>query len=195
VPAHTGHRGLSASAALLALVSLLSACAPRLSEDVRTRIDGAYLVIENRSGGDVHLQLTASPRMQAYLPLSLPGNRLSDGRFLRHRIGSTLWGQQIELHWWRPGEALDASGIRGPDRVRRLRVQLTEPAELPLDDLAVRACVAGHQAQGRWTPRTEAGCIEEAERCLNTEAGLCASMLHGWRRVEQEARAAAVPRP
>lgn len=174
---------------------LLADCAPQLTEDVRARIDGAYLVIENRSGGDVHVQLAASPLQQAYLPLSLQGNRLSDGRFLRQRIGSALWGQQIELHWWRPGEPLDASGIRGPDRIRRMRVLLTEPAELPLDELAVRACLAGHRAQGRFNPRTEAWCVEEAERCLNTGAGLCAGMLHGWRRVEQEALAAAALRP
>ena len=179
----------------MALVALLAACAPRLTEDVRARIEGAYLVIENRSGGDVHVQLTASPMLQAYLPLSLPGNRLSDGHFLRQRIGASQWGQPIELHWWRPGKPLDESGMRGPDRIRKVRLTLTEPAELPLDELAVRACMAGHRAQGRWTARTEAWCIEEAERCLNTEAGLCAGMLHGWRRVEQEALAAARPRP
>jgi hypothetical protein len=188
------YRHLIGAAGSLGLL-VLAGCAPQLTEDVHTRIDGAHLVIENRSGGDVHVQLAASPLQPAYLPLSLPGNRLSDGRFLRQRIGSALWGQQIELHWWRPGEPLDASGIRGPDRIRRLRVTLTEPAQLPLDELAVRACMAGHKAQGRFGPRTEAWCIEEAERCLNTEAGLCAGMLHGWRRIEQEARAAAATRP
>lgn len=187
---------MSAVVAWLALaLFLLSGCSPRLTEDVRARIDGAYLVIENRSGGDVHVQLTASPLLQAYVPLSLPGNRLSDGRFLRQRIGSDLWGQVIELHWWRAGEPLDASGVRGPDRIRREKVRLTEPVPLPQDEQAVRACIAGHRAQGRWTPRTESSCIEEAELCLNTEANLCASMLNGWRRVEREARAAAVARP
>jgi hypothetical protein len=172
-------------------MATLAGCGPRLSEDVRARIDGAYLVIENRSGGDVHVQLAAGPLQQAYLPLSLPGNRLSDRRFQRHRIGSAQWGQQIELHWWRPGEPIDPSGLRGPDRVRRLQVRLTEPAELPVDEQAVRACMAGHKAQGRFTARTESWCIEEAERCLNTEAGLCAALLQGWQRIEQQARAGA----
>lgn len=176
-------------------MAALAGCAPRLSEDLRTHIDGAYLVIENRTGDDVHVQLTATPLQQAYVPLSLPGNRLSNGRYLRQRIGSAWWGRQIELHWWRAGEPLDATGVRGPDRIRRLQVSLSEPAELPLDEQAVRACMAGHRAQGRFTSRTEAWCIDEAERCLNTEAGLCGGMLHGWQQVEREARASAARQP
>lgn len=66
MPARAGHRRLNAAAlphlgtavpprkstALLVLATaLLAGCAPRLSEDVRVHVDGAYLKVENRSGG------------------------------------------------------------------------------------------------------------------------------------------------
>jgi hypothetical protein len=36
---------------LVLATALLAGCAPRLSEDVRVHVDGAYLKVENRSGG------------------------------------------------------------------------------------------------------------------------------------------------
>jgi hypothetical protein len=174
--------------------SWLAGCGPRLTDDVRVRIEGAYLQVENRSGGDVHVQLVAAPLMQAYVPASLPGNRVETGRYLRQRIAPSQWGRTLELHWWRPGEVLDASGIRGPDRIRRLPVVLAEPQPLPIDEQAVRACIAARQAQRRPSPRVEQFCIDEAERCLNTGAGLCEPMLRGWQAVEREALAQRAPR-
>jgi hypothetical protein len=180
---------------LVLATALLAGCAPRLSEDVRVHVDGAYLKVENRSGGDVHVQLVAAPLVQAYVPLSLPGNRVDAGRYLRQRIAPSHWGRTLELHWWRPGEAIDASGIRGPDRVRRLPVTLTEPVPLPIDEQAVRACIAARTAQGRAGARTEQSCIDEAELCLNTGAVGCEPMLRGWQALERETLAQRPRRP
>lgn len=177
-----------AVAALLVLGLLAAGCGRRqATEDVRVRLGGAYLLLENRSGADIHFQLAASPMLQAYIPASLPGNRLESGRFQRWRIAPSQRGQTVEVHWWRPGREIDASGIRGPDRVRRLPVELLDPDPLPLDERAVRACIAANRAQPRVRPNLEAFCMDEAERCLNTDGGLCATMYHGWRRVLDEA--------
>lgn len=181
-----------ASLASLALALLVAGCSQKPTEDVRLRLDGADLVIENRSGADIHHQLTPLPAAQAWVPASLPGNRLESGRFVRWRIAPSQRGQAVELHWWRPGQAIDASGIRGPDRIRRISLMLDDPDPLPMDELAVRACIAAQRAQRQARPQTERACMDEAERCLNTpEGGLCAPMLHGWRRIEREARARA----
>lgn len=176
--------------ALLAPALLAGGCSKKPTEDVRLRLDGAYLVIENRTGADIHHQLVAASMPAASVPASLPGNRLESGRFVRWRIAPSQRGQAVELHWWRPGQAIDASGIRGPDRVRQLTLMLDDPDPLPLDELAVRACIAAQRAQRSARAGTERACMDEAERCSNTtEGGLCAPMLHGWRRIEGEARA------
>ena len=167
----------------VALALLATGCSQKPTEDMRVRLDGAYLVIENRTGADIHHQFTPSPMGQAYVPASLPGNRLENGRFKRWRIAPSQRGQAVELHWWRPGGAIDASGIRGPDRVRKIAIMLNDPDPLPLDEVAVRACIAAHRAQPRMRPDLEAFCMAEAERCLNTDGGLCAAMVHGWRKV------------
>lgn len=172
-----------AGAALLA-----AACSQQPTEDVRAHLDGAYLVLENRSGADIHYQLAASPQ-QADVLASLPGNRLEDGHFRRWRIAPSQRGQSVEVRWWRPAKAADASGIRGPDRVRRLPLELVDPDPLPLDELAVRLCIAVHQARRSARPQSEDFCMQEAERCLNGDNGLCTTLYHGWRKALDEAKA------
>lgn len=176
-------------------MAMLAGCGPRLTEDVRVHVDGAYLKVENRSGGDVHVQLVATPLAQAYVPLSLPGNRVDAGRYLRQRIAPSQWGRTLELHWWRSGKTIDASGIRGPDRVRKLPVSLTEPVPLPIDEQAVRACIAARAAQGRAGARVESFCIDEAEQCLNTGVVGCEPTLRAWQTLEREALAQRRPSP
>lgn len=164
-------------------------CGQRPTDDVRVRLDGAHLVLENRTGADIHYRLAASPMQQAETPASLPGNRLENGHFERWRVAPSQRGQSVEVHWWRPAKVADASGVRGPDRVRRLPLELVDPDPLPLDELAVRACIAAHKARARARPQTEDFCMQEAERCLNAEGGLCATTYHGWRKALDEARA------
>lgn len=175
--------------AVVALALLTGGCSQRPTDDVRLRLDGAYLVVENRSGADIHHQVTVSPLPADQVLSSEPGNRLEPGRLVRTRIAPSQRGQVVALHWWRPGKAAGASEIPEPGRIRSLEIMLDEPDPLPLDELAVRACIDAHRAQRRLRADTERRCMAEAEHCLRTDASLCAGMVHGWRRVEAEARA------
>lgn len=173
----------------MVLALLAGGCNQRPTDDVRLRLDGAYLVVENHSGADIHHQITPSPMPPDRLLASEPGNRLEHGRFVRTRIAPSQRGQRVALHWWRPGKAEGPGGGPEPHRIRTLEIMLDDPDPLPLDELAVRACIDAHRAQRRLRADTERRCMEGAERCLRTDGGLCASMFHGWRRVEAEARA------
>jgi hypothetical protein len=173
----------------MALALLGSGCSQRPTDDVRLRLDGAHLVVENRSGADIHQQITLSPMPADQVLAGEPGNRLEDGRAVRTRIAPSQRGQTVALHWWRPGKTAAASSVPEPGRIRILSIRLDDPDPLPLDELAVRACIEAHRAQRRLRADTERRCMEGAEHCLRTEAGLCANMFHGWRRVEAEARA------
>ena len=175
----------------LVLALLSAGCSQRPTDDVRLRLDGAYLVVENRSGADIHHQVTVSPPPEDQVLAGEPANRLEPGRLLRTRIAPSQRGQAVALHWWHAGKASGASAVPAPGRVRTLTIQLDDPDPLPLDELAVRACIDAHRAQRRLRADTERRCMAEAEHCLRTEAGLCASIFHGWRRVEAEARARA----
>ena len=125
----------------LALAVAVSRCGGRPSEDVRATVDGSQLVLENRSNTDVHFQLIQP--LTAFIPLSTPLNRLEDGRTLELRIAPSQRGETIDMAWWRPGDRIDGSEIRGPDRVRKICVKLAELAEpLPTDEAYVRACIA-----------------------------------------------------
>lgn len=175
--------------AALVLALLAAGCGQRPTDDVRLRLDGADLVVENRSGADIHHQVTPSPMPADQVLAGEPGNRLEPGRLVRTRIAPSQRGQMVALHWWHAGKATAASGMPEAGRVRTLTILLDDPDPLPLDELAVRACIDAHRAQRRLRADTERRCMAEAEHCLRTEAGLCASMFHGWRRVEAEARA------
>jgi hypothetical protein len=125
----------------IALALAGAGCGMRPTEDVRATVDGSHLVLENRSNTDIHFQLIAP--LVAFIPLSTPNNLLEDGRTLKLRIAPSQRGETINMAWWRPGERIDGSEIRGPDRVRKIRVQLAELAEpLPTDEAFVRACIA-----------------------------------------------------
>jgi hypothetical protein len=175
--------------AALVLALLGGGCSQRPTDDVRLRLDGAYLVVENRSGADIHHQVTVSPKPDEQVLAGEPGNRLEPGRQVRTRIAPSQRDQMVALHWWLAGKATSASSVPEPGRIRTLTIRLDDPDPLPLDELAVRACIDAHRAQRRLRADTERRCMAEAEHCLRTEAGLCASMFHGWRRVEAEARA------
>ena len=94
---------------LLLLAATLTACGRHSggNEDVQLRVEGSHLVIENRSGEDVHVQLLEDPMLMAWIPASLPGNLLPDGQSRRHRIAPSERGKKIQLAWWRPGEKID----------------------------------------------------------------------------------------
>ena len=172
--------------------------APEVTEDVRARVDGAYLVVENRSGTDIHwfVQDAATAGLVAWLPLSLPTNRLEDGRRLRQRIPPSRRGASVQVAWWRPGERIDpAHDVRGPDRIRRITVPLAaSDGPASLDEQVVRACVEArrlwraslarepHPAaqaalRGPASRDPEEDCMERAEECLAGDR--CASELIG----------------
>jgi hypothetical protein len=177
---------------LLALAATFAACGRRSgTEDVQLRVEGSHLVIENRSGADVHVQLLEDPMLMAWIPASLPGNLLPDGQSRRHRVAPSERGKRIQLAWWRPGDKIDDSGIRGPDRMRRIRLTLPPLAEpLSDDERLIEICLAiGREgaAEFRERPRglpetrvstppppvSEASCVALAEsQCASGQCGL-----------------------
>ena len=192
----------SRAAALAAVALAVAGCGLRANEDVRASVAGSHLVIENRSHADIHYQLVQG--RVAFIPLSTPLNQLQDGRTLRLRIAPSQRGEAVDLVWWRPGERIDGSEFRGPDRLRRLRVPLDEPAEpLPADEAFVRTCIevaatvaaerrAGGDERSRAAyhnaPKAEADCMKEVEQwCARAEAPECAREL-----ANQRARLASV---
>jgi hypothetical protein len=177
----------------LALAVAVSGCGGRPTEDVRATVDGSQLVLENRSNTDIHFQLIQP--LTAFIPLSTPLNRLEDGRTLKLRIAPSQRGETIDMAWWRPGERIDGSEIRGPDRVRKIRVRLAELAEpLPTDEAFVRACVAlaaatakeqrerpggtaRELARNYSASKAENDCMKQAELLCPGAPALCANEL------------------
>lgn len=138
--------------AALALLST-AGCAKRGTEDVRARVEGSHLVIENRSGTDVHVQLVSGPA--AWVPLSTDLNLLADGAKRTMRIAPSERGQSVEVAWWRPGAKVAGTDVRAPDRIRRLPVELVPLSEpLSQDEALVRVCIQLAEVSGQ----------EEAER-------------------------------
>ena len=177
----------------LALAVAVAGCGGRPSEDVRATVDGSQLVLENRSNTDIHFQLIQP--LTAFIPLSTPLNRLEDGRTLKLRIAPSQRGETIDMAWWRPGDRIDGSEFRGPDRVRKIRVKLAELAEpLPTDEAYVRACIAlaaatakeqrerpggaGRElARNYNASRAENDCMQQAELRCPAAPALCAGEL------------------
>jgi hypothetical protein len=169
-----GRRGL----VFVALAVALAACAKRGDENVTARFEGSHIVIENRSGEDVHAQLAQG--RGAWVPISTPNNRLADGQSLRARVAPSDRGQAVELVWWRPGKKIADSEMRGPDRLRRVKIELpplTEP--LADDEMLIRTCLAlGNERVAEYRERrpsrygpgepppavSEMKCVEMAER-------------------------------
>lgn len=177
---------------LLVLAAALTACGRRSgNEDVQLRVEGSHLVIDNRSGADVHVQLLEDPMLMAWIPASLPGNLLPDGQSRRQRIAPSERGKKIQLAWWRPGKKIGDSGVRGPDRMRRIRLTLPPLAE-PLgdDERLIAVCLAIARegaAEYRERPRglpemrvstppppvNETSCVALAEtQCASGQCGL-----------------------
>ncbi|MBK9115283.1 MAG: hypothetical protein IPM22_06490 [Betaproteobacteria bacterium] len=192
------------AAALAAAALVVAGCALRANEDVRASVAGSHLVLENRSHADIHYQLVQG--RVAFIPLSTPLNQLADGKTLKLRIAPSQRGETIDLVWWRPGERIDGSEWRGPDRLRRVRVALDELAEpLPNDEAFVRTCVevAATVAEERRASATsstrgpapyfsaakaESDCLKEVEQwCATAAAPECAREL-----TNQRARLASV---
>ena len=150
-------------AVALGLALAVSGCGRRASEDVRATVDGSQLVLENRSNTDIHFQLIEP--LTGFIPLSTPLNRLEDGKTLKLRIAPSQRGETIDMAWWRPGKQIDGSEIRGPDRVRKIRVQLAELAEpLPTDEAFVRACIALAAATAKEQRERPGGAARELAR-------------------------------
>lgn len=179
---------------LLALAAAVAACGRRGgNEDVQLRVEGSHLVIENRSGEDVHVQLLEDPMLMAWIPTSLPGNLLPDGQSRRHRIAPSERGKKIQLAWWRPGKKFGDSDIRGPDRIRRVRLTLPPLAEpLADDERLIQVCLAlGREGKAEYRERprglpemrvstpprpvSEGACIELAE--TQCASGQCSEVL------------------
>lgn len=179
--------------AAIALVLAVSGCGKRPTEDVRATVDGGHLVLENRSNTDIHFQLIAP--LVAFIPLSTPNNRLEDGKLLKLRIAPSQRGTTLDMAWWRPGERIDGSELRGPDRVRKIRVNLVELTEpLPPDEEFVRACIAlaattareqrerpdgtaRDQARNYNGAKAENDCMQRAEQLCRDIPAQCAGEL------------------
>jgi hypothetical protein len=167
------------AAGLLWLTLLLTACSPRAPDEVRVRLEGSGLLLENRTRADIYFFMTGSPSSLAWVPASLPGNRVEPGRFKRWRIAPSERGQAVEVNWWHAAE-------NGPDRVRKVVVTLDEPATLPPDEQVVRACVVVKQAERSRNSNAEAYCMKEAEDCLARGGVDCATLASGWQKMQRE---------
>lgn len=149
---------------IAALALLYTAgCAKRGTEDVSARVEGSRLVIENRSGTDVHVQLVAGPA--AWLPLSTNLNLLADGTKLTMRIAPSERGQSVEVVWWRPGAKAAGTEVRGPDRMRRLPVELVLLSEpLSQDEALVRVCIQLAETSAREQAERPGGGVHHSAR-------------------------------
>ncbi|MFO1282691.1 MAG: hypothetical protein U1F51_09520 [Burkholderiales bacterium] len=196
----TGARRL-AIAVLTATLAALGGCG-RPAEAPAVRVDGAYLRIENLTGKDVHVQILPDPPLMAWIPTSLPGNRIEHKRHARIRVPPSVRGRAVVLAWWHPGDPIGNSGIPGPDRVRRIRVPLDPlPDPLPLDEQVVLACIEAsgvlkqsdrieEERERRRVDRKrldEAGCMEDAEQAC-FRGNECADRIRYWRHAHDEAR-------
>lgn len=60
----------------------------------------------------------------AFIPASLPGNRIEPGRSLPLDGRGAPPGKVVVFYWWYKGDEIQpGSGIHGPDRVRRVLLQ------------------------------------------------------------------------
>ncbi|MEZ5738866.1 MAG: hypothetical protein R3E68_04970 [Burkholderiaceae bacterium] len=171
---------------LMVMLSLwLIGCGREPTEDLRVHVAGAHLLIENRTGADVHVQPLNEP--VAWIPLSTPSNRLQDRESRRLRIAPSQRGSSIAVAWWRPGARIDGSGVRGPDRVRKISVELTELQEpLSTDEALVRACIANERSVAIVSPGTAkvAGRVES--ECMALAEQACANESSCQTRLEQQ---------
>lgn len=157
--------------------------------DVKVRIEGSHVVIENLSGAAIHVHTALADTR--WLAASLPGNEVAHGGARRLRILPSQRGQALELVWWRPGARIGGSDVRGPDQLRRVSLEaplLREP--IADDDALVLACVrvaalaqpgkAADEAKAH-ERAAERQCAARAER--ECALGSCALVLDAQRKV------------
>lgn len=184
-------------ALVAAVATVLAGCGKSDANAVKVRLDGAYLVVENHSGRDVHALLLADPTA-VFLPVSSADNRVQDGRFRRWRIAPSSRGTTIHVAWWHPGRAAEGTDLPGADRVRRVPlVLLALSGAPPFDEQVVTACVEALRlsARARARPTTETElektCMQEADECLNTHGMNCEVQARHWKARLEEDRARA----
>jgi hypothetical protein len=78
----------------------------------------------NLTPRDVFWHLGTEERI-AFIPASLPGNRIEPGRSLNLSGRGAPAGKVVVFYWWYKGDEIQpGSGIHGPDRVRRVLLQV-----------------------------------------------------------------------
>lgn len=120
--------------AILAM-SLLAACGghPPDGEAVKVTFKGSRLHVENRSDEDVYYFMLPEPNSQAWVPASLPTNRIAAKDTLSLSTEGVEPGSRVQLNWWYRGKEI-ADGIDGPDRVRRIVVEIPPAKVRPRDE-------------------------------------------------------------
>jgi hypothetical protein len=110
--------------AILAL-SLLAACSghPPDGEAVQVTFKGSRLHVENHSSDDVYYFMLPEPNSQSWVPASLPTNRIAAHDTLSLSTQDVEPGSRVQLNWWYRGDEI-ADGIYGPDRVRKIVVEI-----------------------------------------------------------------------
>jgi hypothetical protein len=183
------------SVAVLVACTLLLAGCGRKENAVRFVADGAYMVVENRSGEDIYYVIGSVPATP-FIPIVSPDTRLENGRMKRLRVPPSRRGEAVELAWWFKGKE-KRDGVELGDRIRRIPMTLAALAEpLPRDEVYVLACIemraivfeyqrddssryARDAARGYDPRRAEAECMKEAEeKCVMTRAD-CENSLAG----------------
>lgn len=187
---------LTSVAVLAACALLLAGCGRKPDETaVRFVADGAYMVVENRSGEDIYYVIGSVPATP-FIPIVSPDTRLEKGRMKRLRVPPSQRGEAVELAWWFKGKE-KRDGVELGDRVRRIPMTLAAIAKpLPRDEVYVLACIemravvfeyqrndsshyARDAAKGYNPRRAEAECMKEAEeKCVMTRAD-CENSLAG----------------
>jgi hypothetical protein len=99
--------------------------------EVAVLLDAQGLLARNLTAQDVFWHL-GSEEPVAFIPASLPGNRIAPGATLRLDGRGTRPGTVVVFYWWYKGaEIQPGSGFYGPDRVRRVLLQVPRPKDLP----------------------------------------------------------------
>lgn len=92
--------------------------------EVAVTLDTRGLRALNLTPRDVFWHLGTEERI-AFIPASLPGNRIEPGRSLNLSGRGAPAGKVVVFYWWYKGDEIQpGSGIHGPDRVRRVLLQV-----------------------------------------------------------------------
>lgn len=92
--------------------------------EVAVLLDTQGLLARNLTAQDVFWHL-GSEEPVAFIPASLPGNRIAPGATLRLDGRGMRPGTVVVFYWWYKGaEIQPGSGVHGPDRVRKVLLQV-----------------------------------------------------------------------